>query len=914
MDSGQLRALIAIAVEQHIDPVLQSLSDNRERLTESITELIYNSDVSPSAVGHGVVDVEKRPLQFAAWSTNADPCRPRQLGPSLWEVTDDSPRGCSCPSLQSRTESHRGAPLKDTVSPELLTAGQRVKPKDGGDVPWTLGGCDQQSPFLAEAVIAPLRSKNIRSSCPRAPLVNGRRTVPCEVEDNQGSRSCPSCDCGDAVHPVKGVRTKSETQGLARSMKRTGGPLRRWHSEVRLGASDSESPRQSGGGLSRRRNSENYSEPSDPGSLWRKTGCEASDVGSRWPKISSSWWRRVDSGSCAEAGEPDSTTCGGTNLFPRCHTECCGEEDGPAVVHVASSGTSKDSQITSNDAKCSSERRTSESMDAIQNQLTDALFESHGLGKSALKPAGSATFESSQLFPSVMYPAADRVEEPISPKSCGEMKSVKGGHDIECHFLPISTKIRTSPDHTPRQLQMMLKSPCSILASTGVDLDKDEVAKTTSVSDGDVRSGRCSPITSTSLLSGLGKCSDILSSGSVDAQGRSPTPNATAGMEALRAANDAALVRRESRGSFSSNPDCLSDVGSISFRTFSISRVLLVPRWTMHVFGVTQVGSGYASRFYGHFIMIAVFCISVHAFVLAAQEGKPLYTQLGTLCYALGALIGLACVRRHGIHDILGPEQRPLEVHAWKQGYYKEWLHMSFKNFILVCALWLCTVVTRARHIVVTDCPSVADLPRSTALAILAFAGISGLFTTLVYCQLHICCGLELMVDKFCVRFFSPNAMEHIPKAVCEWNVTQAILRRAANTIEMCLLATQTSVLLVVATTGVQFMDPRAMEQLEGVWDISFLPPGLLVLYTLFRAAAVTEKCSHVPSLVNSMRVEAKPIDQERQYFVEYIVHSGAGFYIRGIRLNAFMVLKLAYLFGTVGLAFATQVLFRSDD
>ena len=60
------------------------------------------------------------------------------------------------------------------------------------------------------------------------------------------------------------------------------------------------------------------------------------------------------------------------------------------------------------------------------------------------------------------------------------------------------------------------------------------------------------------------------------------------------------------------------------------------------------------------------------------------------------------------------------------------------------------------------------------------------------------------------------------------------------------------------------------------------LPPLLLMVFCLFRAAAVTEKCSRAPALVNSLVVEEDVMDDARQYLVQYIEHSAAGFYIKG--------------------------------
>jgi len=78
----------------------------------------------------------------------------------------------------------------------------------------------------------------------------------------------------------------------------------------------------------------------------------------------------------------------------------------------------------------------------------------------------------------------------------------------------------------------------------------------------------------------------------------------------------------------------------------------------------------------------------------------------------------------------------------------------------------------------------------------------------------------------------------------------------------------------------------------------------------LVKAAAVTEQCSKVPPIVNSQVL--KPglhMDNERQYLVTYIRNSDAGFYIKGIRLTASMIIKGCYLFSAILATLGTTVL-----
>jgi len=74
----------------------------------------------------------------------------------------------------------------------------------------------------------------------------------------------------------------------------------------------------------------------------------------------------------------------------------------------------------------------------------------------------------------------------------------------------------------------------------------------------------------------------------------------------------------------------------------------------------------------------------------------------------------------------------------------------------------------------------------------------------------------------------------------------------------------------------------------------------------------VTEKCSRVPALIYLWSAEHEGFESETQYAVEYVVHSAAGFYVKGVRLTAFMTLKITYVLGVIGLTLVTRVALAS--
>lgn len=97
-----------------------------------------------------------------------------------------------------------------------------------------------------------------------------------------------------------------------------------------------------------------------------------------------------------------------------------------------------------------------------------------------------------------------------------------------------------------------------------------------------------------------------------------------------------------------------------------------------------------------------------------------------------------------------------------------------------------------------------------------------------------------------------------------------------------------------------------------GLWVGWVMPLAVLLFYTVFRAAAITEQCNRVPALVNSWVFEERELDREKQHVVQHIMHSFAGFYVKGIRLNASVAFKMSYLSGMLLFTFFTQRLLKS--
>merc|ERR1712118_164925 len=115
--------------------------------------------------------------------------------------------------------------------------------------------------------------------------------------------------------------------------------------------------------------------------------------------------------------------------------------------------------------------------------------------------------------------------------------------------------------------------------------------------------------------------------------------------------------------------------------------------------------------------------------------------------------------------------------------------------------------------------------------------------------MLFMCRPMTIMVDTFCCRLRMDISLD---KAAYHWNVTQAMLRRASDVVELCLFILQMTAfvaLLVVVSDMLRCFDPRhnpSMYQLS-----STLLVLVAIAYMFFCAASITDRCRQVPPLVN---------------------------------------------------------------
>lgn len=284
---------------------------------------------------------------------------------------------------------------------------------------------------------------------------------------------------------------------------------------------------------------------------------------------------------------------------------------------------------------------------------------------------------------------------------------------------------------------------------------------------------------------------------------------------------------------------------------------------------------------------------------LGSDRGPP---ALCAAAVAIGALLALLACWSFSKSQVLARCDGLIARYARRQGSYAAWKEHCCRDLGSMFLVWLCAVGLQVRNVMVTeDSGHGPDL--ICRLYVAAFAYSAGLLMALVVYVLHVCQNLLGMVDCFCCHFVEqPDYCD----AVRQWNVLQAVLRKACGAIQYTFFALQTTAFATVLLIATDASTLRMRHE--------FLVPSALVAVGLarifVRAAAVTDKCARVPIFLNALTVvKSQEIDSAKMYVVDHIEHSQAGFYIFEVRLTSSMALRFFYFSCVAAYFMATKVI-----
>lgn len=260
------------------------------------------------------------------------------------------------------------------------------------------------------------------------------------------------------------------------------------------------------------------------------------------------------------------------------------------------------------------------------------------------------------------------------------------------------------------------------------------------------------------------------------------------------------------------------------------------------------------------------------------------------------ATLGIGCFTRLGVwflfvnEEVVGTPDTVLTSFALGKGLMDSWGEISRRDSAKMLFAWA-TIVGGGVYVILAW-----DLePFQTGVCIASLAFTTNIVGSLTLSILHICQGIILILDDFCVGFATDKDCE---AGVQEWNVLQAMLRR------VCSAVARTYILLLTGAL-VAMLLPVTLG--SSLWAMAPAVLALLsVSYVSFFIAEVTSKCDRVPAFVNTLDL-GEALDYNRQYLVDYVINSRAGFYMFEIRITSEMVVKAVYVGFVIATAFISS-------
>lgn len=188
-------------------------------------------------------------------------------------------------------------------------------------------------------------------------------------------------------------------------------------------------------------------------------------------------------------------------------------------------------------------------------------------------------------------------------------------------------------------------------------------------------------------------------------------------------------------------------------------------------------------------------------------------------------------------------------------------------------------------------------------LCVVSFAICSSLVVVVAYTQCHLLAALDKSLDCWCFNIASDPDFD---LGVLTWNRLQALLKCVGRSLASSFIAMQ-----VLGAVGFVYSLASGIMvcfQFDFAGDkilreaLSSLP--LLFLFALnmtvcTTGASLTEKCRSIPALVNQLPSDIC-IDTNRQYLVNFLKDSAAGFCVKDIRLTREMLAKQFIIIGGV--------------
>lgn len=306
-------------------------------------------------------------------------------------------------------------------------------------------------------------------------------------------------------------------------------------------------------------------------------------------------------------------------------------------------------------------------------------------------------------------------------------------------------------------------------------------------------------------------------------------------------------------------------------------------------------------------LLLVLALLAGHRVWLACKEERMFFTRAAECCDVLGVIVSYMLLRDDRVHAVLGPgSSRHLEAHARGYGFYQAWVLRSVRSAIAMALLWAGSVLPRICVGTLGNKTSdyFGSKPMEFTVPSIIFTNF--VLASLLLCYVHVCNGLHMMVEQFCIRFVEDC---NCKDAVIEWDGLYALIRTYSRTIEHAFFVLMLAVVTVVILKAAEILVGAGALRPVTKWSlVTEFPLITLVLYAFSRAACVTEVCRQATVLINGVVREGVALpDYEILRLVQHMRSSEAGFSIHGERVRSSSVYKLAWFIATVSFTSLAQ-------
>ena len=228
-------------------------------------------------------------------------------------------------------------------------------------------------------------------------------------------------------------------------------------------------------------------------------------------------------------------------------------------------------------------------------------------------------------------------------------------------------------------------------------------------------------------------------------------------LEELRMNYDAVISEFNTTKTSKTNPDESGEVSALP----RLARCLLC------MAGHLRFKEGLASRCFAIFsygiLPLAISGLLVYGGAVSDMDTSLL---LSLTCFQLGISVASFSFEQKGIALLLGPQETRLDDYALEADFIADWQKVSRKRFVETICMYIGMLCLRfASYVWIRG---QFELPEDIWDPVYGAAFWFMLFRYLLLCYsiLHCCCGLELALDSFGVRFFREMDIEQVLRRV----------------------------------------------------------------------------------------------------------------------------------------------------